>query len=323
MKRLVFLYFYFFISSIAFAQKPEDFKKLIKQTNTYFSIYDTLYPRGEEYYAFNKLGLTKEEIKQAIKENDYDMVLSMHKDSIESFAAIDIIQVRIERNIKKITEHPDFNKNDIVALFANSGLYIVKSPDNKLYNFSFDAKNGGTYHMRVSIIYYTGFDPKKNDSTNSPYSIFSNDGYGSIDTISTTEGTKYVLTGSVQGCSQCFGSYVTLIKVEENTFVEEFHYAIDLRDYETGVSYDCKTKTIFVSYQTDDLTSYCSCESPADRQDEYNYSSDSEDSSNEESSESDEAPSTKFCECKFVFNGRNFKLVKESWEILDTELQKK
>lgn len=316
MKKLALLSVAFFVSCCAaFAQRKDDFQNLIKETDAWFSIYSTLYPYGSEYYALNKLGLTKEEIKQIKKEKDYDHVLSPRKDSIEGFEAISIIQTHISNSIKKITAHPDFKKYDITTLLSGS-VNIVKSEDNKLYNFSFDAKNGGTYQMQISIMYYTDFDSASvnSEETDERYSIFNSDGYGSIHSIETGTGTKYVLTGGVRGCSSCFGSHVTLVSIENGVFIKEFYYSVMLRDVEGGVSYDPETKTISVSYLTDDLTRSCTCENEA--YEEGDYSSNEDDNTD---SDSEEEADVKQCDCTFIFNGIKFKLVKESWEIIETE----
>jgi len=315
---------------MSFGQHADNFQSLIKQTKTYFSIYDTLYPNGEEYFPINKLGLSKDEIKQVIQDyNGEDNTLSKNKDSILQYGAIEVLQTCIIKNIKKIAAHPDFSKNDITALFANTGLYIVKSDDNKLYNFSFDAKNGGTYQMQISIMHYTDYNLNQTNTVNTSQNqdpgtdfSFADDGYSKIYTIYTKEGTKYLLAGSVKKCSTCYGSYISLIKFRGNKFVQEFYYSIDLRDYETGISYDPKTKIISVNYKTDDLTADCVCENGGDGNKEESQGRVDEvilETEEEVLAEEDDIPITRQCSCTFVFDGSNFMLRKKSSTIIETE----
>lgn len=127
--------------------------------------------------------------------------------------------------------------------------------------------------------------------------------------LETDEGLKYVLTGNVRGCSYCLETFVQLVSFKGNNFNLDFDYSVNNRDWDVGAFYNHETKTIDVSYHIDDLTEVCVCEEDHETYFDYNLYE-----ANDYSI---------LCECKFVFNGNNFELVKEGWEKIKTEDQKK
>ena len=186
---------------------------------------------------------------------------------------------------------------------------IIKSDDNKLFNFSIDEKTGGTYRSRISLMHYSEIDTKnlpnekeisENIKTN-PYLVFEGNGFNEIYTVPTKEGIKYLLIGDVRGCSYCFETHVMLVKFDAGLFKCEFYYSVNSRSWETGVKYNSKTKTITVDYETDDLTPECGC---------LNNSED------EIITDYDAEPIRQKCHCEFGFNGLNFELLKEHRETI-------
>ena len=87
-------------------------------------------------------------------------MLSKNKDAIQNHFMITYYQRKIEEHINKIIKHPNFRQVNIKELLNFKELSIVSSEDNKLINFSFDEKTGGTYRSHISITYYADFDPK-------------------------------------------------------------------------------------------------------------------------------------------------------------------
>jgi len=299
----------FFLPFLAFGQTKADFKKLIEETNHYLTQYSKLTPFGDEYYPISGFGLSKKEIKELLIDADYDATLSQNKDSIQSYHMIFYFQEKITERINQIIRHPDFQKVNIKELITSDALSIVISDDNKLINFSFDEKTGGTYRSQISIMHYTDFVPQDSAQLTEFNSFFSSDGYSNIYTLKTGEGIKYVLTGYVRGCSYCFQTFVRLISFKDNQFTEDFIYSVDNRDWNDGVSYNHETKTVYVDYHIDDLTSYCYCSGEVDKE-KFNYDkfADNKTSIN--------------CQCKFVFNGLTFELVEESWKKINNEDRK-
>ncbi|MDR0872145.1 MAG: hypothetical protein LBN27_01590 [Prevotellaceae bacterium] len=284
-------------TSVVYGQKTGNFEKLIEETNRYLNVYDGLTPFGE-YYSVKELGLTKKEIKEIVSYNND--CIPTKKDSIEAHDAIMFFQDLIIKNIGKIIEHKEFyklNDNDLPALG------IIKSKDNKLYNFKLYENSGGSYHSCFSIMFY------RDNSTliNAEYStegdsesFFKRDGYVGIDTINTSDGTKYVLTGWVQGCNACFETSIELVQFKDGEWINDFSYSVESRSYNEVLLYDPKTKTISVEYETDDLTQSCTCEQK--QEPEYDSYFDWN--------------NRKSCECTFVFNGETFELAKQCWEII-------
>lgn len=293
---LLFITFYLF-TNVVYGQSQKSFDKLVAATNTYITQYSTLYPY-EEYYEIKQFGLSKNEIQQLIAESNDDDALTTNKDSIATFHIIGFFQEKIFDNIQQLIVHNNFPTNNIQErLPLNDDLSIIISKDNKLLNFSLDEKTGGTYRSRISRIYF--YDNTTNTFIDvSEHTAFHNDGYTAIDTLKTEEGTKYLLSGNVRGCSYCFETSVQLLN---NELIEEFSYIVNNRDLDDGVFYDYPTRTIHVDYHINDLTPYCYCDEASDKdRHEYDSFADHENSIN--------------CTCTFVFDGKNFKLVKEGWE---------
>ncbi len=297
MKIIKLILFFILINNVVLEAKPS-FNKLIKETNRYLMIYSQLNPFEIEY-DLNSLGLSTQEKKDFLKDYKDDDQLVLDTKAIDTQYLIQFYQYKILDNLDKIIEHKKFSKKDITQLLDNSGeLFIVKSEDNKLYNFSLDEKTGGSYRSRISWMYYTETPYEKHEqhieNNSNNFSIFHSDGFDEIYTLKTTEGVKYLLIGHVRGCSYCFETHVLLTKFEDGIFKSDFEYAINIRDYEKGLAYDSTTKTIYVEYISDDLTPFCNCN------DEDNISEIDEQEYN-----------TLECKCIFKFNGNNFELIHE------------
>ncbi len=142
---------------------------------------------------------------------------------------------------------------------------IVVSDDRKLFNFSLDEKTNGSYKSRISITYYTADStPPSRKSKDDPeiinqHHVFKGDGFHGIYSIETEEGTKYVLTGYVRGCS----NNIMLVSLKNGVFEQDFSYSVNSRSWEEGVRYSPKNKIISVDYVTDDLTTNCNCSNHA------------------------------------------------------------
>ncbi len=316
MKSLILIYAILILTNFVHGQSQESFDKLISKTNKHLVQYSKLSPFDDEYISIKNLGLAKKEIEDLLKEADYDATLSNNKDSIAAYHMIGYFQDRIFDDINGLIAHNKFKENDIIELLEvdETDLSIIASDDRKMYNFSLDEKTGGTYRSRISIMHYTEIEQDRlssqkdldNGSRINPYAIFEGDGFSEIYSIDSKEGTKYVLTGYVRGCSYCFETNIILVKFEDGIFQEDFAYSVNLRDWEGGAEYNSETKTIIVNYTTDDLTAECDCTNYAIlEEDRADYSIDDEDN-----------PIRKRCHCTFEFNGLNFELTKACWETL-------
>ncbi|WP_107040152.1 hypothetical protein [Brumimicrobium mesophilum] len=296
---LLFFLFPLFLLS----QKKVPFSTLVSELNEDLTQYEKLSPFGEEYLSLKDFDLSRKERNELILVSDYDENLTKNKDSIAQYQMIFYLQDQILSKLDKVLKHPDFEKYDIDELIHDE-LSVVKSTDNKLFNFSLDEKTGGSYRSRFSIMHYT--DLILADSIEiDPYLVFEGDGYDEIFMLETMEGVKYVLTGNIRGCSSCFHTFVQLINFEDNLFNLDFEYAVTNRDWKDGAYYDHETKTIEVSYQVDDLTQHCGCEEGSEVYFEFNPN---ESNLNEI-----------FCGCKFIFNGKTFELIKDGWEKIDDQ----
>jgi hypothetical protein len=135
--------------------------------------------------------------------------------------------------------------------------------------------------------------------------VFNKDGYNSIDTINTPKGIKYVLTGSVVGCTTCFGNYIDLVFYRKDDFVNEFNYNTDTRsdwsddDGTAIIAYDVKSHHININYVTDDLTPTCNCGKNGILEYDEIHSGEFDETSKER------------VNCVYAFNGRSFVLKKK------------
>ncbi len=295
--KIVLILMICFLVNTGNGQSQESFNRLIKETNGFLNSHNVLNDYSGSYnnfISFKGSGLSKKRIESAIANSDYEDGISKGKDSISEAYLISELNELIRSNVYKIISHTKFKAQKIDSLL-NGGIDIVKSEDNKLYNFSFYEKTGGTYKSKISIMYFS--DADKNNNLNL-YKIFEGDGFNKIHAISTKEGTKYVLESFVRGCSWCFQSQIMLVEFKDGIFHENFMYTLDSRDPNEGIDYDSKTKTITVDYITDDLTTDCYC----------NNSQKTEENSNEREEVK------KKCHCTFQFDGLNFFLKKKGSE---------
>lgn len=307
MIKWAFTTFLLLIANLSFCQSNASFNKLISETNKYLDSYSELNP-FHEYYALTEFEFTDKEHNELIKEANNDTNL-IKNDSIEVLFLIYYMQNKIIENLHDIIENPEFHKNDITQLLHLGSLQIVKSEDNKLYNFSLNEKSGGSYLSRISFMYFTDINPSisssdsykyKSESTD-PFLIFNGDGFTSIHSIQTKEGTKYVLSAHTRTCGSCYESSMMLVQFIDGAFKQEFYYRVSSRSWESGVFYDTESQTINVEYKTDDLTTYCNCTNEIEEEEKRGSFYDNE------------SKRVK-CHCRFVFNGVYFELVKEGWE---------
>lgn len=313
--RSLLLFINLFLIHTAFGQSQESFDKLISETNTFLDSYESLRAFGSDdhYISFKESGLPEKLINAITSDEDYMDGISNDKDSISEFNLIVEYQGLIFENLEKIIAHDKFMDNDIQELIGQSELSVIRSDDGKLYNFSMDEKTGGTYRSRISVMHFTEINQDSLPTLEelekglkiNPYLVFEGDGFNEIHTLETEEGTKYLLIGSVRGCSYCFESNIMLVKFKEGLFYQEFGYSVNSRSWEEGIAYDPTSKIITVDYITDDLTRDCDCTNyAAFEKDENDYSYE------------EDMPITKSCHCTFEFNGVNFELIKESWELV-------
>ncbi len=301
------------VCSLSIGQTQSDFDELVARTNLYVKNYDLLsgFANRENYFAWKDTNLPPALVESIRKDQDYQDELSTSRDSISEYGLILELQDLIFQSLSKVLAHPASKGKDLTKLFPEGDLAVIQSDDGKLYNFSLDEKTGGTYRSRISLMHFTDFDSQQlpptkaieNGATN-PYAIFEGDGFDRIYTIESKAGTKYLLLGSVRGCSTCFESNIMLVSRQAKAFVQDFAYAVNSRGWESGISYDHETQTIHIDYLTDDLTSSCYC---------------SKDENEEDYSEDAETVLVKNCTCTFEFDGLNFELVQAGWKKIKAE----
>ncbi|WP_316785749.1 hypothetical protein [Pedobacter frigiditerrae] len=214
--------------------------KIVKGTEDLFTTYDTI--NLSKNYSINQLKLNRKLI---------DELKTIEKDSVDGFEITAILSNHILSNIERILNWKNVSQYDLSLLLKNH-LITAKSPDNKLYSFSFDERTGGTYRSMLSIIYY---NIDKGEQKFKPLfvskeqgdDVFNPDGYGTIDTLHTKQGVKYLLIGSVVGCTTCIGSYVDFVHYNNGKFIKDFNYSVGTRSNNTNIpnsDYDDETSVI-------------------------------------------------------------------------------
>lgn len=286
----------FLLFSISFCKaQSKSIKSAIKNVNTQLDIYQTLHPFGAEYYAVKDLKLTKSELIEAYGD------ISEVSDSIESIEALGFIQDRISKLLDITLKHRKAKTIDFTQVF-NDNLAVIKSPDDKLYNFSIDEKTGGSYRSRISWVYYLLDDQFVNvdySSEENDASPFNSDGYTEIKSFRSFNTTRYLLFGSVRGCGACFEEHVTLVHFEDDHFMLDFEYSLSSRLAQQHIFFDEDSKALSVFYETDDLTEDCYCE----------------DDNNSSYFNDEDELQTLLCSCLFEFDGKTFIVSKRCSEL--------
>ena len=276
------------------AQSQKSFEGLVKKLEVISQAYDTLYAGPSEImYDLSQFNFTKIE-KQIIKE---EYAISIHNDSIEAYLMIDILKSKLFDLVPMLFNHSKFESNFSSELFKNVALDINVSDDNKLFNLSFDAKNGGSYRDRESFVFY--LDTNLIDVSD----LLSDDGYYKIDQINTIEGTKYLLIGSVQGCNTCTSNYLSFIHFKDASMNVDFEFKVATRGWNNSIEFNTKDSIITIIHETSDYNPSCYCENDEDYENSYNGDFD--------------YTKRKECICQFKLIDANFKLVKESWELIE------
>lgn len=272
---------------------------LVQKTEKLFSVFDTI--NTNHQYDITRLHLDKAQLKN-IRLSTGD---SVSTDTVNGASITGVLSGVIADNLLKILNWKNIDNYDLKLLLKNH-LGVAKSPDGRLYSFSFDEQTGGTYHSRVSIIHYNlGNGPKTfMTSGDGAGSVFNRDGYIEIDTINTKQGIKYLLTGDVMGCTTCQGFYIDLVYYRKGKFIGDFNYNTDTRADWSGdtdappiIAYDAKLHRININYITDDLTPACNCGK--------NGSVESDQGG------TDDTVSKESVNCIYAFNGRSFVLKKK------------
>lgn len=308
MKHTLVLLLLFCVQHVTYGQKKPTIDQLIDKVNRYLLLYNKLSP-FDDTYTFKQLELPQTDIDQLLSpEAQFDQVSDT---SISNYDMIFYTQQKIYNTVNQLVSHPEV-KNISLAKVLNSEISIVKSADQKLYNFSIDEKMGGSYRSRISWMYFAEFKQntlyngrEKLEEKELPpvFSPFVGDGYNSIDTIHCDTGYKYLLRGSVVECNTCFKYFYQLVSYENGQFKTDFYYGFTSRDYTSQLDYNPTTRSIMVNYNTDDLTSECNCQ-----KDEYIDDTEPSDWNTEEDIV------LRNCDCTFTFNRNNFELTKSCIE---------
>lgn len=281
--------------------KDADLSKWVEELNNYLLSYDTLSPF--KTYLLETVHLPKA-YKDSLK-SDNDLRLNSEVDGV---SLIPYAQTYISNLLTQILNHPHISNYDLKELL---NFDIACSNDGRLYNIKLDENTGGSYRSQLSWMQYrdpngkvvnyypqqysdNGIDSDNQEST------LNQDGYEQIWSISTKQGTKYLLAGSVRGCNTCMGNYIQLLSYKDGRLKTDFSYSVSTRwGMEDGegnnnvINYDDKKKRIEIHYLTNDMAPACRCAVGKNRDDvsdtnegEENYGKD--------------------CWCTFTFNGYTF-----------------
>jgi hypothetical protein len=241
--------------------KDPQLSALVQETYKLFSVFDTV--NAFSKYEVRKFKFSESQLKDL--RNSFDPAAPV-TDTIDGPEVTSALSGMIADKLQKILSWKNIDDYDLTLLLKNH-IGAIQSPDGKLYNFAFDQKTGGTYHSAISLVHYNPGDGKPSQSFIADESVFNKDGYDSIDTIHTRQGVKYILSGSVVGCTTCIGSYIDMIHFANGKFISDFNYNVGTRtnrDFEDTndssiIAYNAKLHTISINYYTNDNAPGCNC----------------------------------------------------------------
>nr|WP_321246074.1 hypothetical protein [uncultured Psychroserpens sp.] len=305
MKRVINILF-FIVSIHSINAQNKSVKKVLTELNGYLEVYEKLTPHGDNYYSLAFLKLKKQDLI-----NEFDEPLTQ-VDSLSNFDALAVIQSKIDNSLRQVLLHKKAKTiNFRTALRHNLG--VVKSEDNKLYNFSLFEKTGGSYHSFLSWMFYLDgndfieFPVNDNWSLNQDDkpTVFEANGYDMIKSFIANNKMRYLLFGSTKACGACFVEFVTFVHFENGEFILDFEYAVDSRSSESKLFFDATNLSLSVFYDTDDLTTECYCSNELDDENTYE----------DEDDDIDEIKNYT-CSCLFIYDGGTFKLSKQVKEVI-------
>lgn len=299
--KLKFVMVCFITSFSSFAQIDTELLKLIKETNFYFKEHQRFHP-DFGMISLDEVNLSLdplEDLRTHLKE--YKLSI---KDSVESLLFVEYYSMKIRKNIGLILRHPAALELNFLDYFDKEYCLTWVSEDGKFAQISYDANNGGTYHMQeTSLIYkldndsliFAHLSEINSRSAKNVFSNFRSDGYYVAHEIRDSSITKYLLIGGVKGCSLCYYEWLSLVYFHNNEFVFDFDLKVGARRFGDIIEYDKDKKEIKIQYETNDLTETCECRSKYDdfENDDFEPEVISEGSS---------------CYCLFNYNGKTFEL---------------
>lgn len=268
--------FVWLLTFTSFCQE-RPFAAIAEDINATISYHDQLLFR--EMVSLKDFNLDYETIKNELGD---DVIYSVGKDSVEVWPLREYYQAQIFRQLDELFAHKDISKHDVAGLL---NMQVIKSDDNRLYNITMDENTGGSYHSRLSAVYYLPYKPAERRIND----FFDTDGYSMIYTLNTGLGPKYLLLGDVVGCNSCFIEYILLMHFEKGKPVEDFKYRTEIRGWDETIVYDPAKRTLTINYMTSDLSPHCHCTDATE---------------NEGTNELTEWE----CSCTFAFNGETFEL---------------
>jgi hypothetical protein len=290
--------------------KESDLEKLVNELNMRLSLYDSIASMS----GYSKTELEKFKLSKADRDS---LLLNINSEDqkVQGWQVADTYQVIVNDLLKKILSHPSIGNYQLGDIL-NIG--VTTSDDGKLFNLVLPENTGGTYQSALSWIHYRAhggkvynYYPEKlikeNDSVDEP--AFNRDGFSKIITIKSKEGIKYLMQGSVIGCTTCIGEYIELGHFYNGKAITDFSYSIGTRmgDEDGAINYDDKTQTITVKhhpaeYEQDE----CNCKTDAQRfhDEDHHYMPDSL------MTNDNNIKRGKSLVCVFKFNGTNFILNK-------------
>lgn len=232
--------------------------------------YHQTYPAfhySSEKYVFDSLGISKEAWMDYFSWEGDDVFQGL--DSISGEDLFDFSSYNMGLYFALAVNTGKLNRENLIQFANEAGYWMIWSEDSSIMSMQFEEQHGGTYHSNIAhLVQFEGnhvanlyMDPEWEQEfhENQHAHGFSTDGYSQIIQLNDKQ---YLATGSVRGCSTCFGHYAELwTKKDELEITWSRH--IFGRDYNATFSYNEESKVLSVSYITDDLLPQCYCEGDA------------------------------------------------------------
>lgn len=183
------------------------------------------------------------------------------------------INTRIGNALEAVLSVPGLGDRAIDSLLPNGFVSHVRSADGRLWLFQWDERSGGTFQAVDNVLFFRdahGAGTAMFTSASEEGDVWTRGGgYDTIHLLDRTDSTvRYVLIGSVVGCSTCCAELITVIELTADG-IDLSYPAFPSTDGPVGVptwcldarcgdvsrfEYDPRKKVLHYTYTPDDMT---------------------------------------------------------------------
>ncbi|HTL82265.1 MAG TPA: hypothetical protein VL651_11195 [Bacteroidia bacterium] len=164
-----------------------------------------------------------------------------------AYELIDSLQGEITGRMLSVLNDKRIVNYDIEKIWGDK-IGIAVSPDKRVWYFTIDAKNGGSWHMMLSIFhcrYRNGkveayMDGNQNEGAAAYY-------FGSVYLVDSTR-QKYIALGGLRTCNTCQSETAVVITLDSTYSIETLYESDSRYDDSDVFEYNDKTKIFAYAY---------------------------------------------------------------------------